>query len=156
MTSRRSIAALLGGVCLASQPVAAQTAEPQTASWQILEGLTTEVGPRLPGSEREAAARDWAVARLKALGLANVRSEAFTIPGWVRGAERAQLTAPFPHDLAITALGYSAPTPAGSAPWSLCPAAAVVAQRPVPVSMLRTRAPRWLGMPKTTGGSTMR
>lgn len=111
MTSRRSIAALLGGVCLASQPVAAQTAEPQTASWQILEGLTTEVGPRLPGSEREAAARDWAVARLKALGLADVRSEAFTIPGWVRGVETAQLTAPYPQALHITALGNSAPTP---------------------------------------------
>ncbi|WP_088307217.1 M28 family peptidase [Novosphingobium sp. B 225] len=86
--------------------------EPQTVSWEILADLTTEIGPRLPGSPREAAARDWAVVRLKALGLANVRSEAFTIPGWVRGVEVAQLTAPYPHKLHITALGNSAPTPA--------------------------------------------
>ncbi len=82
-------------------------------AWDITEGLTTEIGPRLAGSAQEAAARDWAVARLKALGFANVRSEPFTIQGWVRGAESARLTAPYPQPLAITALGYSAPTPAG-------------------------------------------
>lgn len=92
---------------------AAGADEPQTASWRILADLTTEIGPRLPGSGREAAARDWAVARLRALGLANVRSEAFTIPGWTRGAETAQLTAPYPQELHVTALGNSAPTPAG-------------------------------------------
>ena len=82
-------------------------------AWDITEGLTTEIGPRLAGSAQEAAARDWAVARLKALGFANVRSEPFMIQGWVRGAESARLTAPYPQPLAVTALGYSAPTPAG-------------------------------------------
>jgi carboxypeptidase Q len=82
-------------------------------AWDITAGLTTEIGPRLAGSAQEAAARDWAVARLKALGFANVHSEPFTIQGWVRGAESARLTAPYPQALAITALGYSAPTPAG-------------------------------------------
>ena len=99
-------AALLATTAQANAPA-------ESVAWTITADLTTEVGARLAGTDREAAARDWAVARLKALGLANVRVEPFTIPGWVRGAEAARLTAPYPHQLAITALGNSAPTPAG-------------------------------------------
>ena len=53
-------------------------------AWTIVEGLTTEVGPRLAGTEAEARARDWAVARLKSLGFANVRVEEFDLPVWTR------------------------------------------------------------------------
>lgn len=88
-------------------------AETDDTAWAIVEGLTTEIGPRLAGSPPEAAAREWAVARLKTLGFVNVRNEPFTVPGWVRGVETARLTAPYSQTLAITALGYSAPTPAG-------------------------------------------
>ena len=108
-----SVAAIGALALVLSAPVAAKPVEGSGLAWEITEGLTTEVGQRLAGSDREAAARDWAVARLKALGFANIRVEPFTITGWVRGAEGARLTAPFPHQLAITALGYSAPTPAG-------------------------------------------
>ncbi len=83
------------------------------AGWDILADLTTEIGARPAGSEREAKARDWAVARLTALGFRNVRIEPFSVTGFVRGAETAQLTAPYPQQLHITALGYSAPTPKG-------------------------------------------
>jgi hypothetical protein len=79
-------------------------------AWGIAEGLTTEIGPRLAGTAQEARARDWAVAKLKALGFANVRVEPFTINGWTRGAESAQIIAPYPQPLAITALGNSAST----------------------------------------------
>jgi hypothetical protein len=85
----------------------------QAVAWDILADLTTEVGQRLAGSPREAAAREWSAARLKALGFANVRVEPFGIPGFVRGAESAALTAPYPHHLHITGLGYTAPTPKG-------------------------------------------
>ena len=54
-------------------------------AWDITEGLTTEVGPRLAGTEAEARARAWAVAKLKAMGFANVRVETFDMPVWVRG-----------------------------------------------------------------------
>lgn len=91
----------------------AAPAEGAGTAWDIVADLTTEVGPRLAGTEREAAARDWAVVRLKALGFTNVRSEPFSIPGWVRGAETAQLTAPYLQPLHITALGNSVATPAG-------------------------------------------
>ena len=82
-------------------------------AWDILEGLTTEVGPRLAGTEAEQRARDWAVARLTRLGFSNVHVEPFEIPVWVRGDEEAEILSPFPQPLVITALGNSAATPAG-------------------------------------------
>ena len=82
-----------------------------TMAWDIVEALTTEVGPRLAGSESEARARDWAVQRLERMGFANVRIEPFEIPGWRRGEESAALLAPFPQPLSITALGGSVATP---------------------------------------------
>lgn len=88
-------------------------ADGEGVAWEITADLTTEIGARLAGTDREAAARDWAVARLKKLGFANVRVETFTIPGWIRGTEDAHLLAPYPHRLAIAALGNSASTPAG-------------------------------------------
>ncbi|HEY0629305.1 MAG TPA: peptidase M28 family protein, partial [Sphingomicrobium sp.] len=56
-------------------------------AWDITEGLTTEIGPRLAGTEAEARARDWAVRKLTAMGFANVRVETFDMPTWVRGHE---------------------------------------------------------------------
>ena len=79
-------------------------------AWDITEGLTTEIGQRLAATEAEARARDWAVRRLKAMGFANVRVEPFTMPVWTRGAESAEILAPFPQKLTITALGYSGST----------------------------------------------
>ncbi|MFP5330217.1 MAG: M28 family peptidase [Alphaproteobacteria bacterium] len=80
-------------------------------AWDIVEGLTTEVGPRLAGTEAEARARDWAVKKLKALGFANVRVETFDMPTWTRGPESAEILVPFPQKLVVAALGNSASTP---------------------------------------------
>ena len=80
-------------------------------AWDITEGLSTEVGPRFDGTEAEARARDWAVAKLKALGFSNVRVETFPVPLWIRGEEKAWVTAPFPQPLRIGALGNSGATP---------------------------------------------
>ena len=55
-----------------------------TMAWDLVEGLTTEVGQRLAATEAEARARDWSVARLKALGFANVHIETFAMPVWRR------------------------------------------------------------------------
>lgn len=82
-------------------------------AWELLESLTTEVGPRLAGSKAEARARDWAVAKLEELGFAGVRVEEFLVPVWVRGLERAEIVSPFPQALTVTALGGSASTGEG-------------------------------------------
>ncbi|MDB5695613.1 MAG: peptidase family protein [Sphingomonas bacterium] len=81
-------------------------------AYDITEGLTTEIGQRLAGTQAEARARTWAVAKLKALGFRNVRIETFPLPVWVRGEERAEIVSPFPQKLALTALGNSGATPA--------------------------------------------
>lgn len=99
--------------CVSASGAIAAPPKGEGVAWDIVADLTTEIGPRLAGSEREAAAREWSVVRLKTLGFQNVRVEPFTFPGWVRGAEAAKLTGPYPHKLHITALGYSGPTPPG-------------------------------------------
>lgn len=80
---------------------------------QFVEDLTTEIGPRLAGSEAEARARDWAVAELKSLGFSNVRVDDFVIPFWSRVTESAKVVSPAPQKLEISMLGGSRPTPAG-------------------------------------------
>ena len=79
-------------------------------AYDIVEGLTTEIGPRQAGTEAEARARDWAVAKLTALGFSNIRSEPYMMPTWVRGKEAATVVSPFPQKLAVTALGNSGST----------------------------------------------
>ena len=117
MTKHLFAALLLASAApVLSQPVQPDVAKIRDAAlkddyaWDILEGLTTEVGQRMAGTEAEARAREWAVRKLKAMGFANVRIEPFDMPVWTRGAESAQILAPFPQKLVITALGNSAST----------------------------------------------
>lgn len=79
-------------------------------AWDITEGLTTEVGQRLAGTDAEARARQWAVQKLRDMGFANVRVDEFPLPVWTRGAESAEILSPFPQKLAVAALGNSAST----------------------------------------------
>ena len=53
-------------------------------AWNWVEGLTTEVGPRLAGTPQEAAARDWTVRNLEALGFpaSDIRVEPFSLETW--------------------------------------------------------------------------
>lgn len=80
-------------------------------AYALLESLTTEVGPRPAGSDAEHRAAEWAMAKLKAMGFSNVHSERFPVPGWTRGLETAEVVAPFPQRLIVTALGGSVATP---------------------------------------------
>ena len=83
-------------------------------AYAITEGLTTEIGQRgTGGSAAQARAREWGVAKLKALGFRNVRIEPYTLPSvWERGLETAEVIAPYPQALRLTALGNSGATPA--------------------------------------------
>lgn len=84
--------------------------ESDTIAWDFVEGITTEVGPRMPGTEQEARGRVWAMDWLRANGFANVADEPFDMETWVRGEERAEVTAPFAQPMAITALSTSSST----------------------------------------------
>ena len=82
-------------------------------AYAVLTSLTTEVGPRLAGSDADQRARDWAVAKFKALGFDKVYTEPVSYPKWVRRHESGAIVAPFPQPFVLTALGYSPGTPAG-------------------------------------------
>ena len=80
-------------------------------AWDIVESLTTEVGPRLGGSNEEARARDWGVALGQELGFDRVSIEEFEMPYWTRGEGNISMTAPYEMDLYGTALGGSGRSP---------------------------------------------
>ncbi|WP_374654591.1 M20/M25/M40 family metallo-hydrolase [Phenylobacterium sp.] len=118
--------ALLAAVAALSLAPAAQAADlaattlalrdkalTDTTAWDVTESLTTEVGARPQGSPGMDRARDWGVAKLKALGFENVHVETFETESWLRGAESAEVVAPYPQKLQILGLGRSTPTPAG-------------------------------------------
>ena len=75
--------------------------------------LTTEVGPRLAGGPNDLRAREWSIERFRELGFDRVWTEPVTFPKWARRHESGAIVAPFPQPLVLTALGYSAGTPAG-------------------------------------------
>ena len=80
-------------------------------AYDLLEGLTTEIGQRLAATDAEHRAAEWMAVKLTAMGFQNVHLEPFTMDVWTRGVETAEVTAPFPQRLVITALGKSVATP---------------------------------------------
>ena len=64
--------------------------------WNVVESLTTEIGPRLAGSDADAKAVAWAQAKFKALGFDKVWIEPVTFPkskgrGWHAYVEAPRL-----------------------------------------------------------------
>ena len=108
-----SLASATSAISLSPDMFLDQALKSDTIAYEIVEGLTTEVGQRLAGTEAEARARTWAVTKLKSMGFSNVHVEPFDMPVWVRGTETAEIVAPFPQKLVLTALGNSGATPAG-------------------------------------------
>ena len=94
----------------ASMAVAARLRDTALASnlaWDITEALTTEIGPRLAGSEADARAVEWARAKFAELGFDRVWTEPVTFPKWVRRSERAEVVGANAQPLTLTALGGS-------------------------------------------------
>jgi hypothetical protein len=114
-----------GFVCATDAPTTIPAAAVQTAeqlrneamhddtAYQVVKSLTTEVGSRMAGSTNDPRAREWAIAKFKALGFDKVYTEPVTYPLWVRRSEHGAIVAPFPQPLTLTALGYSPGTPSG-------------------------------------------
>lgn len=76
-------------------------------SWDVVESLTTEVGPRLAGSEADLRAVRWAEAKFRALGYDKVWLQPVTFPKWVRRSERGEVLDGYAQPLDLTALGGS-------------------------------------------------
>jgi hypothetical protein len=95
---------------IASRIIAAETEQGQ--AYAILQHLTDRIGPRLSGSPGAESAVAWTAERLRSYGL-TVRAEPVMVPRWVRGVEEAEIVAPAPLQVMVTALGGSDPTPPG-------------------------------------------
>jgi hypothetical protein len=76
-------------------------------AWSVVESLTTEIGPRLAGSEADARAVAWAQAKFRELGYDRVWTEPVTFPKWERRGESAQVLGAHAQPLVLTALGGS-------------------------------------------------
>lgn len=87
-----------------------ETALKSDLGFSIVESLTTEIGPRLAGSEAEVRARDWGLKLGKELGFDKVSIEEFTMPFWDRGHLHVALNTPYKQALYATALGGAAPS----------------------------------------------
>ena len=129
--TKTMLLAAVAAFALTAPPALAQRATPQTpptvdpavvqlrdaalsddVAYDIVEGLTTEIGPRMAGTPAEARARAWGMAKLTALGFKNVHIETTKMRTWVRGVETAEVVSPYPQPLRLTALGGSGATPA--------------------------------------------
>ena len=90
----------------------AQKAMDSGLALDIATDLTTEIGPRLYGSDDERQAVEWATKRFQEYGFDKIWTESFPVDrGWERGDETAAVTYPSPQKLVITALGGSVATP---------------------------------------------
>ena len=89
-----------------------QDAAKSDLGFEITRDLVRDVGSRMAGTDAEARARTWAVARFEALGH-SARIEPFTVNMWRRTHQDAAIVAPFNLPVVIAALGGSAATPAG-------------------------------------------
>ena len=93
--------------------IAAQLRERALAgsgAYDMVESLTTEVGPRMAGTEADARAVAWAVRTFGGMGFDAVRTEPVRFPVWRRGQEKADVVSPFPQPLHLVALGRSVGT----------------------------------------------
>lgn len=102
-----AVAMRIDDAALATAAALRSTATRDDTAWRLVESLTTEIGPRLAGSEGDARAVAWAEAKLHALGFDRVWREPVRFPKWERRSERAQVLGEHARPLAVTALGGS-------------------------------------------------
>ena len=97
---------------IAAQAVALrERALKENLSVDIVESVTTEVGPRRMGTAGDQRVIAWAQAKFKELGFDRVWTEPVELDrGWIRGEATAEILEPFPHNIVMTALGYSVGT----------------------------------------------
>ena len=79
-------------------------------AYQLVESLTTEVGPRPAGSPGDRAAVAWAEREMRRLGFANVHTVPATVPHWVRGDAEFTVLSPWPQTMPTLVLGGSTGT----------------------------------------------
>ncbi len=81
-------------------------------AFTYLTELSDDVGGRVTGTPAGQKAIDWSVAKMKTIGLANVRAEKWSMwKGWTRGSSSAELLAPLHRTLTVDSMGWTGSTP---------------------------------------------
>ena len=93
-----------------------EAARSDARAYDRLEFLCDRIGPRIAGSAPFQQAVRWAEATFREDNHEAVRSEPVKVHLWVRGRERAVMTAPVEHELPMLGLGESVGTPGIEAP----------------------------------------
>ncbi|HEY4900797.1 MAG TPA: M20/M25/M40 family metallo-hydrolase [Terriglobales bacterium] len=75
-----------------------------------LEYLTTQIGPRLTGSQQMQTASDWTLKRFRDYGVEAHLETANIDHAWTRGNETAEITSPIQRRIGIRAFGWSKAT----------------------------------------------
>lgn len=81
-----------------------------SSAYDIVESLTTEIGPRMGGTAAYDRATVWAQEKFKSLGYDKIWLQPVTFPVWQRRAESGRVISPYPQKLVLTALGGSTGT----------------------------------------------
>src|SRR3982751_4685143 len=92
---------------LTSAAALREHAREDATAYQLLESLTTEVGPRPAGSPGDRAAVAWAQREMQRLGFANVHTMPVVVPHWVRGEAEFSVLTPWPAAFPTLVLGGS-------------------------------------------------
>jgi hypothetical protein len=92
---------------LATAATLRERALSDSTAYQLVESLTTEVGPRPAGSPGDRAAVAWAQREMRRLGFANVHTVPVAVPHWVRGEAEFSVITPWPSTFPTLALGGS-------------------------------------------------
>jgi len=93
----------------ADKLITASLADPE--GYANLQYLCDHIGKRVSGSESLMKAIAWATDLMQKDGLANVHTQAATVPHWVRGEESGEIIAPVTKKLHLLGLGMSVATP---------------------------------------------
>jgi len=80
-------------------------------AFDYLTDLSDNIGGRVTGSPEDQKSIEWSLAKMKAIGLVNVRAEKYSIwKGWTRGTASAELLAPVRRKLDIDSMGWTGST----------------------------------------------
>ncbi len=101
-------------------------------AYALAVSLVTEVGPRFAGTEGDARAVQWALAKMTALGFQNVRAEPVSVPRWQRGGISVDVLKPRQQALEAVALGGSLATRPGGIEGDVFPVASLEALEALP------------------------
>src|SRR4029077_7019215 len=83
-------------------------------AFEYLTELSDKVGARVTGTPEAQKAVDWGIAKMRGIGLENVRAEKWQLwRGWRRGSAEGELLAPTRHRLRVDAMGWTGSTPVG-------------------------------------------